>query len=245
MKQNVLKLFAVGVVILALSKANAQPACSPNNPPTNSSVEEFLKPACTSWGSIDNKGPTHGSIPDNPPHPYRRFCTQSNAQTISCRTYAPALPSGGGRYFGPWYWIMPDPPPVGYKFQSAAFSLPTRDPSGKKQAAPDFCYGDDNSPMQPPDTTGKIRPGNPDTSWMGHKNGADHGYAVCYIQREFEFGPKWLYAIQGQEAGSPDVYIWPGNSDEGNKLIQIKWNSKDHDVSEPAELDVVYVKISP
>lgn len=234
MKQNALKLFAVGVLILALSKANAQPACSSNNPPTNSSVKEFLKPSCTLWGSIDNKGPTHGSIPGNPPNPYWRYCTQTNAQTISCRTYAPVLPSGGGKNWGPDYWIMPDPPPVGYKFQSASFSLPTRDSSGKKQVAPHFCYGDDNSPMQPPE------PGIP---WMGHKNGIDHAYAICYIQQEFWFGPKWLYKIQGQEAQGPDVYIWPGNADEGNKLIQIKWNSKDRSISMPAELDVVYVKV--
>jgi hypothetical protein len=228
MKWNVLKLLAVAVVTLALPEANAQ-----------QSVAEFLKPYTKMQAPIDNKGPITGS-PDNPAVPYRRVCTQANAQTISCRTFVAKVPSGGGKWFGPWYWVAPDPAPVGYKFQSASFSLPMRDASGNRVKAPDYCYGDDNSAQTAcdPRGCGVVSPGNPDTSWMGHKNGAEHGWAVCYIQREDANGPKWLYNLQGQEGGV-SVITWPFAGDNNSFKIEQRGDGA---VSEPAELDVVYVK---
>ena len=211
MKQNVLKVLAVAVVIFALHKANAQ-----------QSVEEFLKPTTQSHAAIDNKGPTTGS-PDNPAYPYTRECTQTNPQTISCRTYAPALVSGGGKWFGPFYWIAPDPAPKGYKFQSASFNLPMLDKNAKRVGAPDYCYGNDNSPM--------VAAG--DLLWFGHKNGAEHAYAICFIQREDATGPKWLYALQGQEGGCSGKF-------GGDVIYSISCRG-DGAVVERAELDVVYV----
>jgi hypothetical protein len=194
-----LMIVIAGLFVGLASQAHAQ-----------QSVEEFLQPHTKMQALIDNYGPPEGS-PNNPAVPYKRVCTQSDAQTISCRTFIPKLPSGGGKWFGPWYWVAPDPAPAGYRFQSASFSLPMLDQNGKRVAGPDWCYGNDNSPMQrcdPEVGCGKYRGGNPDTSWMGHKIGADHGFAVCYIPREDANGPKWLYNLQGQEGGV-SVVTWP------------------------------------
>ena len=117
------------------------------------------------------------------------------------------------------------------------------DQNGKRVNAPDYCYGNDNSPQAAcdPRGCGVVSPGNPDTSWMGHKYGAEHSWAVCYIQRQDANGPKWLYNLQGQEGGV-SVITWPFAGD--NNLFKIE-QRRDGAVSEPAELDVVYVKVQP
>ena len=228
----------MSIFLLALPTAHAQWA-------VQMSPQDFLKPHIYTHAAIDNYGPVMGS-PNNPAKTYRVVCTQTNAQTISCRTVAEKLPSGGGTWFGPWYWIAPEPAPTGYKFQSASFTVPQRDPSGKPVSAPDHCYGDDNSPIQPPGSKpdNPVKPGNPDTNWVGHKNGVDHGWSVCFIQREDANGPKWLYNLQGQQ-GSLSVSIFPfagTNPFNGDSNWMKIEQHRDGAVSEPAELDVVYVK---
>jgi len=218
-----LNVLTAAVVIFALPKAHAQ-----------QSVDDFLKTPTYSHAAIDNYGPITGS-PNNPAVTYKRECTQTNPTTISCRVYAPPLTSGGGKCFGPWYWIAPEPAPAGYKFQSASFSLPARDKSGKEVDGPDKCYGDASSPVQPLNSspTGSCVV---DNSWTGHKSpdGNHHAYAVCYIQREDANGPKWMYNLQGQEGGCSGKH-------GGDVIYSISCRPDGH-VFEAAELDVVYVK---
>lgn len=220
------------IFLLALPMAHAQQR-----------VQDFLQPHTYTHPAIDNR------VEDNPPVTYRAVCGPTNESKIFCRTFAPKLPSGGGKNFGPWYWIAPEVAPIGYKFSWASFSLPLKDSSGYPVAAPDHCYGDGNSPMQPPDfealKQGKTyRDGNPDTQWMGHKNGTDHAFAVCFIQREDANGPKWLYNLQGQE-GHFDISVFPlagtdpFTGDPNWFKIEPGRNGA---VSEPAELDVFYEK---
>lgn len=153
------------------------------------------------------------------------------------RYFVEPLESGGGKCFGPWYWIAPDPAPAGFKYQSSSFSMPARDKAGNPvKGAPDWCYGDDNAPMQPPNsssTGGCVV----DNSWTGHKtynDGNHHGYGMCYIQREDANGPKWLFNLQGQEGGCSGKL--------GGDVIYSISCRPGGKVYEAAELDVVYVK---
>lgn len=198
-------------------------------------VEEFLKPQTMYYGPISNYGPPQGTPGTNPPVPYHRVCTQVNAEQISCRTTSPKLPSGGGNLFGPWYWIGSDPPPAGYQFRSASFHLPSHDAAGKPVPGPDHCDGDGNSPVEP---AVPFAPGNPDTSWTGHKHGAG-AWAVCYISQENSDFVKWYWSVQGQQGGCSGK-SWPFA--KGGALLEIECR-KDGAVLEPAELDVVYAKI--
>ena len=213
----------VGFTTLILPRVDAQ-----------QTVEEFLKPQTMYYGPISNFGPSQGS-PQNPPQPYYRVCTQVDAEQISCRKTSPKLQSGGGKWFGPWYWLASDPPPVGYQFQSASLHLPSRDAAGKPVPGPDSCDGDGNSPVAP---RVPLAPGNPDTSWTGHKNGKG-AWAVCYINQEYEGGVVWYWALQGQEGGCSGK-SWPFAKDSA--LLEIDCR-RDGQVWEPAELDVVYAKI--
>lgn len=198
-------------------------------------VEEFLKPQTMGYGPISNDGPPGGS-PANPAQPYHMVCTQVNAEQISCRKTSPKLQSGGGKWFGPWYWIESEPAPVGYQFQSASFHLPSHDAAGKPVSGPDSCNGDENSPVAPgvPDNSG----GNPDTSWKGHKKG-NGAWAVCFIHEENWTGVVWYWNLQGQEGGC-DGKTWPFA--KNGAMLEISC-TKDGQVWEPAELDVVYTKI--
>jgi hypothetical protein len=214
----------LAVLVLALPRAGAQ-----------QTVEEFLKPQPMRYGPISNLGPPQGSSP-NPPQTYYRVCTQVNAQQISCRKTSPKLQSGGGKWFGPWYWLASDPPPVGYQFQSASFHLPSHDAAGKPVSGPDSCNGDGNSPTVPAVPFAR---GNPDTSWTGHKNGKG-AWAVCYIAQENSSGVMWYWNVQGQEGGCSGK-SWPFAKD--GALLEIDCR-RDGTVLEPAELDVVYAKIS-
>jgi hypothetical protein len=179
------------------------------NAKTTTEIEQFLAPHRDLWGAINNLAV--GNIIAA----YNRTCTQADPKTITCRTIVSPLSSGGHHWYGPWYWIMPSPAPGGYKYQSASFSLPARDAAGNPSLnATDSCYGDDNSRFQP---AVPLQPGNPDTSWTGHKNGTGH-FAVCFIEREDANGPKWVWALQGSDS-------WVVNQ-----------------IAEGAELDVVYVR---
>jgi hypothetical protein len=202
------------------------------------SVAEFLKPQTIQRPAIDNLSMKDGNFLVG----VQRYCQQARDEQITCRYFIPQLTSGGGKMFGPWYIpAQSDPAPIGYKYQSSRFNLPMLDAGGNRVKATDWCYGDDNSPMQPCDPAvgcGKWRGGNPDTQWMGHKNGMDRGYAVCFI-REVQGGVLWVYNLQGQEGGISG-HFWPFAGNDA--LFSLDFRPDGH-VLEPAELDVVYVKI--
>jgi hypothetical protein len=211
----------LATLLVAMSMSVAQQQAS-----AQQSVEEFLKPTTNYWGAIDNKGPTTGS-PANPAVPYTRTCKQTDARTIKCTTIVASQPSGGGKWFSEQYWVAAAPAPSGYKYQSASFSLPRRNESGNKMPAIDWCYGDDNSPMQT---------GDPSFAWMNHKNGPDHAYAACFIQREDANGPKWIYTFQGQEGKC-------GLDFNRHDVLASYSCGANGTVVEAAELDVVYVAV--
>jgi len=186
-------------------------------------VEEFLKPQITMRTTDYNLRKEDG----NPLKPYRRECKQTNAQTISCTLFAPKLTSGGGDWYGPWFIVISDLAPIGYRFQSASFRMPE----------PRSCEGNDNSPIK---TCGdKCGQSNPDDLWSGHKNGNGSKDAKCFIFAEDTNRVTWIYGFRG-EKGSVSVIPAPfaGNS----SVAQID-TRRDGPTSEAAELDVVYVKI--